>query len=168
MTDTPFTKLKNALPTLQSKWWTALLIASLMANLLIAGTVVGRFMGGHGMRGQMQQSFIQIIPRQFLDKLPQSRRHELMQALRGNRDDFKLMRQNSAAAALELAAALESPIYDAASVKAVIDKFATGRESLANKAGVVVLQIIEKLNTAERAQLASSIRDRSSHDWGKD
>lgn len=167
MTNSPFTRLKNAVPTLQSKWWTALLVASLMANLLVAGLVAGRLMGGHGMRGKMQQSFIQIIPRQFLEALPQSRRHELMQALRGNRDDFSSMQKNSAAAALELATALESPTYDTASVKAVIDKFATGRESLSMKAGDVVLQIIEKLSPDERAQLARSIRERNAQDWKK-
>jgi uncharacterized membrane protein len=168
MIKTAFNNLKNAVPMLQSKWWTTLLIASLMANLLVLGLVAGKFLGEHGLRGQEQQSVVQLIPREFLQELPVQRRHELMQALRGDREDFKLMRQKNAAAALELASVLENPNYDSAATRTVIQKFATGRESLANNAASAVEQIIDKLSVAERAQLATAIRNRNNRDWKRD
>ena len=90
--------------------------------------------------------------------------HELMSILRGNRGEFRNMRASANAAALELAIALEKPIYDSAAVQTVIDKFSTGRESLAAKAGAVVTDIIAKLTAEERMKLAAAIRDRSARE----
>ena len=164
MTDTLSSKISNAIPTLKSKWWTALLVVSLMVNLLIAGAIVGRFAGGHQMGDGRGSNFVQLIPRKFLDDLDGPRRRELMEMLRNNRDEFKQMRASANVAALELATVLENPNYDAAAVQAVIDKFSTGRESLAAKGAVVVNEIIAKLTPEERKNLAAAIRDRSAHE----
>ncbi len=164
MTDTFSSKISNAIPTLKSKWWTALLVVSLMVNLLIAGAIGGRFARGHEFGGAKGSNFVQLIPRKFLDELDGARRHELMQMLRDNRDEFKQMRASANAAALDLATALENPNYDSAAVQSVIEKFSTGRESLAAKGAVVVTDIIAKLSPEERKNLAAAIRDRSAHD----
>ena len=165
MTDTSFiNKATNAIPVLKSKWWTLILVLSLMANLLIAGAIGGRFMHGREFDDRNGSNFVQLIPRKFLEGLSGPRRHELVDLLRDNRDGFKQMRASANAAALELAQALENPSYDNASVQAVIDKFATGRESLAAKGGSVVMDIIAKLTADERKALAASIRDRSQHE----
>ena len=164
MTDTLKNKISTAVPILKSKWWTALLVLSLMANLVIAGAIGGRFAGGHGFGEGKGSNFVQLIPRKFLDDLDGPRRHDLMQMLRDNRDEFKQMRASANAAALELATALENPIYDSASVQAVIEKFSTGRESLAAKGAAVVTDIIAKLSPEERKNLAAAIRDRSMHE----
>jgi uncharacterized membrane protein len=167
MTDTPITLVEKPTPPSRSKWWKLLLIISLMANLLVAGAAVGHFFKGRHFGEPMQQNFVQLIPRKFFDDLSNDRRRELMQVLRENRDDFKNMRQKSGAAALQLATALESPTYDSAAIRGVIDDFSTGRESLAGKAGAIVFEVINKLTPEERKQLAASIRDRSAHDWKK-
>ena len=164
MTDTLSSKIGNAIPTLKSKWWTALLVVSLMANLLIAGAIGGRFARGHEFGQPKGSNFVQLIPRKFLDDLDGPRRRELMTMLRDNRDEFKQMRVSANAAALELAAALENPNYDSAAVQSVIEKFSTGRESLAAKGSAVVIEIIAKLSAEERKNLAAAIRDRSAHD----
>lgn len=161
MTDTLRSRISNAIPTLKSKWWTALLVLSLMANLLIAGAIGGRFARGHEFGQSKGSNFVQLIPRKFLDELDGPRRRELMGMLRDNRDGFKQMRASANAAALELAAALENPNYDSAAVEAVIEKFSTGRESLAAKGSGVVTEIIAKLTASERKSLAAAIRDRS-------
>jgi uncharacterized membrane protein len=165
MSDTTLTKLQNAVPVLRSKWWTFILVLSLMANLLVAGAVIGRNMHMKEFGGPMKANFVQLIPRKFFDQLPDPRRKELMKMLRDNRDEFKTMREESSKAALDLASALESQTYDAASVKALIEKFTTGRESLAGKAGAVVIEIIDKLTPQERSLLSASIRERNAHGW---
>ena len=135
-----------------------------MANLLIAGAIGGRFARGHEFGQPKGSNFVQLIPRKFLDDLDGPRRRELMTMLRDNRDEFKQMRVSANAAALELAAALENPNYDSAAVQSVIEKFSTGRESLAAKGSAVVIEIIAKLSAEERKNLAAAIRDRSAHD----
>jgi uncharacterized membrane protein len=168
MTQIPISTNEKATLSPKSKWLKALLISSLMANLLVAGAVVGHVIKGKRFGEPNRENFVQLIPRKFFKDLSISRRHELMQILRANRDDFKNTRQQSAAAAIELATALENPTYDSAAVKAVVDKFATGRESLAGKGGAVVFDVINKLSPEERQQLAASIRDRGNHDWKRD
>lgn len=164
MTDTRSSKIANAIPALKSKWWTALLVVSLMANLLIAGAIGGRFARGHEFGQPKGSNFVQLIPRKFLDDLDGPRRRELMTMLRDNRDEFKQMRVSANAAALELAVALENPNYDSTAVQSVIEKFSTGRESLAAKGSAVVIDIIAKLSAEERKNLAAAIRDRSLHE----
>ena len=161
MTETRTSKIINAVPLLKSRWWTAILVLSLMANLLIVGAIGGRFAKGHNFGGAYGSNFVQLIPRKFFEDLNHQRRRELMMMLRDNRGEFKQMRATANAAALELATALESPDYNAAAIQAVIDKFATGRESLAAKGGSVVVDIIAKLTPEERKALAAAIRDRS-------
>ena len=165
MSDSALSKLQNAVPTLRSKWWVVLLVLSLMLNLTVAGALFGRAFHGKQFGGQGKDNFVQLIPRTFFETLPDARRKELLQILRDNRDEFKAMRDASAAAALELATALENPTYDATAVKTIIDKFATGRESLAGKGGAVVENIISKLTPAERALLAAAIKDRAARGW---
>ena len=164
MTDTLSAKIGNAIPILKSKWWTALLVVSLMANLLIAGAIGGRFARGHEFGQPKGSNFVQLIPRKFLDDLDGPRRRELMTMLRDNRDEFKQMRASANVAALELATALENPNYNSAAVQSVIEKFSTGRESLAAKGSAVVIEIIAKLSAEERKNLAAAIRDRSMHE----
>lgn len=164
MTDTRITTISNAIPQLKSKWWTVILVLSLMVNLLIAGAIAGRFAMGREFGGPKGSSFVQLIPRKFIDELSFARRRELMDALRDNRDEFKQMRAAANAAALELAAVLESPTYDNAAVQAIIERFATSRESLAAKGSAIVTDIISKLTAEERKNLAAAIRDRSDHE----
>lgn len=165
MTNTTQLKVSDAIPSLQSKWWTALLGLSLMGNLLVVGAIGGHFLGGREFDGPGKKDVVQLIPRKFFDELSASRRRELLNTLRGSHDEFKTMRANSAAAALELASVLENKIFDGASVKTVVDKFATGRESMAGKASAVVVDIIDRLTPDERTKLAAAIRERNSRGW---
>ncbi len=161
MSDSVSAKIQDTVPVLRSKWWTALLVASLMVNLLVAGAAISLSIRMKEFGFPMKGNLVQLIPRKFFDKLPDARRKTLIHVLRNSRDDFKSMRAASAVAALELASVLESPAYDAAAVKAVVDKFATDRESLAGKASAAVVDIIEKLEPAERTLLAATIRERN-------
>jgi Spy/CpxP family protein refolding chaperone len=165
MTDAPSTEasitgIKRFLPQLRSRWWSALLIGSLMLNLLVGGIAIGN-VASHGPSDRlMGASYVQLIPRRFLQEMPRERRRELMEIVRNNRADLRALRKASEDSALKLAEALEKDTYTEADALAVITAFSTGSESLAAKGGSVVLDIIRKLTPEERKQLAASIRER--------
>ncbi len=163
MTGNLLEKLKNYFPTLQSRWWTGLLGLSLMANLLVAGAVIGHALHPDRFESAGRASFVQLVPRKFFMDLPGPRRKELMQDLRKDHDEMKSLRAGFQVIALKLADALDVQNYDAAAVKAVVDSFTTGSESLAGRGGVAVEYLISKLSPAERKQLAAAIRDKENH-----
>ncbi len=153
-------KLKGYMPSLRSRWWTGLLGLSLMVNLLVGGAIIGKTF--HGWRGENmgRASFVQLVPRKFMMDLPNERRRELMKNLRDDHEEMKGLRAGFQATALKLADALDVENYDAAAVKAVINNFTTGSESLAGRGGAAVEDLISKLTPAERKQLAAAIRDK--------
>jgi uncharacterized membrane protein len=152
----------NRLPSLRSRWWALVLGLSLMINLGIGGAIIGHLVNKRQMEHMVRDGFVQLVPRKFFDDLPEPRRKELMRFLRDSRHEFKAMRDASQITALQLADALDN--YDPAKVKAVIDSFATGGESMAARSGTVVMEMIAKLSPEERKQLAIAIRDRDNHE----
>jgi uncharacterized membrane protein len=164
MSNTTIEKLKSYVPSLHSRWWTGLFGLSLMANLLVGGAIIGKAL--HGGRGESmgRASFVQLVPRKFMMDLPNERRRELMKNLRDDRQEMKGFRASFQATAFKLADALEVENYDAAAVKAVIDNFTTGSESLAGRGGAAVEDLISKLTPAERKQLAAAIRDKENRE----
>jgi hypothetical protein len=158
--DTSPRGLARFLPQLRSRWWSALLIGSLMLNLLVGGIAIGNFAMNGPPDRLMGASYVQLIPRRFLQELPRERRRELMEIVRNNRADLRALRKASEDSALKLAEALEKDAYTEADAMAVITAFSTGSESLAAKGGAVVLDIIRKLTPDERKLLATSIRER--------
>lgn len=158
--------IKDAIPHLRSRWWTVLLIVSLGINLLIAGVVAGRMLGGPP-GGMILQGFGQLVPRKFFGDLPHERRQELMALIRDNRDEFKAMRDQALATALKLADVLDDANYDPEKAKAVIAEFTTGANSLAARGGAVSMALLDKLTPDERILLANAIRDRAAHEGKK-
>ncbi len=163
MTSNWLEKLNGYVPILRSRWWTGLLGLSLMANLLVAGAVIGHAIHPERYENGGRASFAQLVPRKFFMDLPGPRRKELMQNLRNSRDEMKNLRAGFQVTALKLADALDAENYDAAIVKTVIDNFTTGSESLAGRGGAVVEDLISKLTPDERKQLAAAIRDKENH-----
>ena len=143
----------------KSKWfWRTLLLVSLMINLLVAGILIGQLRQGQGAR-MMGPAFVQYVPGRFFAELPKERRHELAEALRSNRQDFKKLRGQAAENAQKLAVALEQENYDPTQVNALIDTFTTGPDSLAAGGGKVLKDFYAILTPAERKELAKDIHD---------
>jgi uncharacterized membrane protein len=164
MTGLPIEKIKAYVPSLNSRWWTGLLGVSLMVNLLVGGAIIGRaFHDRHG-ENMGRASFVQLVPRKFIIELPSDRRRELMQFMRDDHQEMKSMRAGFQATALKLADVLDVENFDAANVKAIIDNFTTGSESLAARGGAAVEDLISKLTPMERKQLAAAIRDKENRD----
>jgi uncharacterized membrane protein len=161
MTDQPEAGSARFLPRLRSRWWSALLVASLALNLLVGGIALGNYFAARSPERLMGASYVQLIPRQFFKELPRERRRELMEIVRSNRGDLRELRKASEETATKLADVLEKDTYTEADATAVINSFATGSESLAAKGGAVVLDILKKLTPEERKALAANIRERS-------
>jgi Heavy-metal resistance len=156
----PLAPARRWLPQLKSRWWTLLLGLSLMVNLLIGGMVLGRLSGHRDMERLAGVSYVQLIPRRFLQELPGERRKEMMEIIRLNRPDLRNLREATEANSVKLADVLEKPNFSLDEVRATIREFATGTESLAAKGGDVVVDIVAKLTPEERKNLASTIRER--------
>jgi uncharacterized membrane protein len=153
-------KLKAYIPILTSRWWTGVLALSIMANLIVGGALIGRKFRHSPFEDAVQNSFVQMVPRNFMEALPHERRGELMDFLRQNRKDMRSIRQDIEAKAQLFANALDAENYDAAAVKTLIEDFTIGNQSMAARGSSVVVSLIAKLTPEERKQLATAIRQR--------
>ena len=153
-------KRRFSIPEFRSPWWTALLVLSLMANLLIAGAAIGfRFHGGRGLGGFSGNSD-QLLPRKFFGDLPRERRREFMDMLRSKNDDYMQNRDASDAISLKFAVALDQPDFDQTKAKSIVDEFTSGPNSFAFQSEALILDVVNKLSPDERKSLAAAIRDR--------
>lgn len=159
MSDTSVKSWHRFIPQLRSRWWTALLGLSLMANLLIAGLVLGsRYRGDDRIMGA---NAVQIFPRSFLGDLPRDRRNELMGVVRRDMRGLREMREGSSEEILKLADALEQDSGDLSLIRPAIAGYATGPDSLAARTVKLVTGVIEKMTPEERKSLAAAIRERA-------
>ncbi len=159
MSDTSVKSWHRFVPQLRSRWWTALLGLSLMANLLIAGLVLGsRYRGDDRIMGA---NAVQIFPRSFLGDLPRDRRNELMGVVRRDMRGLREMREGSSEEILKLADALEQDSGDLSLIRPAIAGYATGPDSLAARTVTLVTGVIEKMTPEERKSLAAAIRERA-------
>ena len=150
------------MPAKSSRWWLALLIASLAINLLIGGAVVTRALMHDGPERFIGASYAQLIPRRFLAEIPRERRRVLLDILKRYRNDFHDDRDASEAVAAKLADALVVEPYDVEKVKLVINEFAGQTGKLAARGSDAALDIITLLSADERKLLADAIRERAS------
>ena len=154
-------------PAQGSRWWSALLIASLAINLFIGGAVATRILRHDGPERFIGASYTQLIPRRFFAEIDRERRRALLDILKQYRKDFRADREGSEAAAAKLADALLLEPYDVEKVKLVVNEFAGQTGKLAARGGDAALDMIALLTPEERKILAETIRDRASHGKGK-
>jgi hypothetical protein len=165
MTDQPTpdgtmpTGVKRFVPSLRSRWWTLLLGASLMLNLLIGGIVLGnRF--GHGERF-VGANMVQLLPRQFLRELPRDRRRELLEEVRQSAGNAREVRQIYATRALQLADVLEQSDPKPTDIAAALDGFSADSQAIVARSATAVRDTIAKLTPDERKTLATALRNRA-------
>ena len=154
---------RRFIPELRSPWWTALLVLSLMANLVVGGAAIGARMKGGGWQMGLMENRAQLLPRKFFAELPRDRRRELMDIFKSKKDQFAQSREAADAVTLKFADLLEQPDFDQIKIKAVIDDFTSGTASFATQGEAVILDIVAKLTPGERKDLAADIRERAAH-----
>lgn len=152
-----------------SRWWTALLIASLALNLFIGAAIATRYFTHGGPQRFIGASYTQLIPRGFFAEMPSDRRKVLLDILKQYRKDFRADRESTESVAAKLADALVTEPYDVEKVKLVVSEFAGQSGKLAARGGDAALDIITLLTPGERKVLANAIRDRASRsrNWRK-
>jgi uncharacterized membrane protein len=166
MSDDGTTTKSRYWPAQSSRWWSALLIASLALNLFIGAAIATRFFVHGGPERFIGASYTQLIPRSFFAEMPRDRRKVLLDILKQYRKDFHADREGTESIAAKLADALVSEPYDVEKVKLVVSEFAGQSGRLAARGGDAALDIIALLSPEERKVLADSIRDRANR--GKD
>jgi uncharacterized membrane protein len=144
-----------------SRWWMALLVASLAVNLFIAGAAAVRFLAPEQFERFTGSGYSPLIPRKFLADLPADRRKELGDLLRRNRTAFRKDFAEMRKLANELADALAREPYDEAAVIAAIDNHAKIAQGMVARGAEVTIEVVRKLNPEERALLAKRIRERA-------
>jgi len=162
MSDNATTTKSRYWPSQGSRWWTALLIASLALNLFIGAAIATRFFTHGGPERFIGASYTQLIPRGFFAEMPRDRRRVLLDILLQYRKDFRAEREGTEAVAARLADALVSEPYEVEKVKLVVGEFAAQSGKLAARGGDAALDIIGRLSPEERKVLAAAIRDRAS------
>jgi uncharacterized membrane protein len=162
MSDDGTTTKPRYWPSQGSRWWTALLIASLALNFFIGGAIITRFLTHGGPQRFIGASYTQLIPRGFFAEMPSDRRRILLDILLQYRKDFRADREGTETVAAKLADALVSEPYDVEKVKLVVSEFAGQSGKLAARGGDAALDIIALLSSDERKILADAIRDRAS------
>ena len=162
MSDDGTTTKSRYWPAQGSRWWPALLIASLALNLLIGGAIATRFLTHGGPQRFIGASYTQLIPRSFFAEMPSDRRRVLLDILRQYRKDFRADRDGTESVAAKLVDALVTEPYDVEKVKLVVSEFAGQSGKLAARGGDAALDIIGRLSPDERKILAEAIRDRAS------
>ncbi len=81
MSDDGTTTKSRYWPAQGSRWWSALLIASLALNLFIGGAIATRFFTHGGPQRFIGASYTQLIPRGFFAEMPRDRRRVLLDIL---------------------------------------------------------------------------------------
>lgn len=161
MSDDGTTTKSRYWPGQGSRWWSALLIASLALNLFIGAAIATRFFTHGGSQRFIGAGYAQLIPRGFFAEMPRDRRKILLDVLRQYRKDFRAEREGTESVAAKLADALVNEPYDVEKVKLVVGEFATQSGKLATRGGDAALDIIGRLSPDERKILADAIRDRA-------
>ena len=154
---------KSWLPDTSHGFWRICLLASLMVNLIVLGSLLGHNYRRNPMDRMSAANYMQFVPPRFFAELPRDRRKELGEAFRSNKPDFEKLRQQSVGNAEKVAAELVKPDFDAARIATLIDGFTTGPDSVAAKGGAVLKDFYAKLTADERALLAEAITDRAEH-----
>lgn len=166
MSDDGTTTKTRYWPARGSRWWSALLIASLALNLFIGAAIATRFFTHGGPQRFIGASYTQLIPRSFFAEMPSDRRKVFLDILKQYRKDFRADREGTESVAAKLAEALVSEPYNVEKVKLVVGEFAGQSGKLAARGGDAALDIIALLSPEERKVLADAIRERASR--GKD
>ncbi len=161
MSDDATTTKPRYWPAQGSRWWSALLIASLALNLFIGGAIATRILTRDGPQRFIGASYVQLIPRRFFAEISGDRRKVLLDILRQYRKDFRAEREGTESVAAKLADALVTEPYHVEKVKLVVSEFAGQSGKLAARGGDAALDIIGRLSPDERKILAEAIRDRA-------
>jgi len=135
-----------------SRWVKALLVLSLGANLLIAGTAIGIAVTGAPPRERSPDAVA------FLSfALPQEHRNALREQLVSRRDELRTNRSAVVQLRRQMIQALEAEPFDISAVEEILQRQRAQFLSLGELAHSALLERIEMLSPEERAIYVKSL-----------
>jgi uncharacterized membrane protein len=138
-----------------------LLVVSLAFNIATLGAIGTRAFVNERMERLVGPSYTQLVPRRFLTDIPKERREELRGVFRGYREAFRETREGLRAAALGLAAVLETSPTDDAAIISKIEGFSSAGNAIIGEGGRLARDMISKMTPDERKLLGKRIRERA-------
>lgn len=156
--------MANELIKPKKSWMKYLLIVSLGFNLLIVGLVVGAKIGGYGHKGghHADGSGLRVLMR----SLPDSKRGEVRQYFRDNRDKMRANGDAMGASLDTIGAAISVQPFDS---EALNEAFVGQRAHIAvitQDAQKAFVAIIASMTDAERTKFVENMKERR-HKWEK-
>jgi uncharacterized membrane protein len=140
-----------------------ILVISLAFNLAVAGAIVAhKVVGPHAHHRGGGPGFDYIMPRSFFFELDRDRRNELVDELRGHRDEFRTMRKGLREHARKLAAALRTEPFDAGAVSQALAAYEGSTNAMMARGRTIATDFYAKLTAEERKVLADEIEHRAS------
>jgi uncharacterized membrane protein len=155
MSDTP------AAPARRWTWRDVLLVASLAINLAVLGIVAAQYMRKERAVRLMGPAYNELLPRAFVQALPEARRAEVVAAMRDSRRDFREQRRELRAAALKVADALDAEPFDAAGLDRAVDAYRAEVGDLVTQGTGFALATFRTLSPPERKLVAEKLRQRA-------
>lgn len=131
------------------RWLFAVLLLSLMANMLFVGLAAGRMWAhshGHGWQSHRRGDRFGA----FLNALPVARRQELDALLHPNRDAMRQGREELRRLRGEIQAAITKEPFDRSELEAAIARVGAFRQSLRDKATRELVEAVAKMTAEER------------------
>ncbi len=156
MSDAPVTP-----PRRRWSWRDVLLVASLAANLAVLGAVAAQYVRNERVPRLMGPAYNELLPRAFVQALPEARRDEIVAALRHNRREFREQRRELRAAALKVADALAAEPFDAAALDRAVDAYRAEVGGLVAQGTGFALATFRALSPPERKLVAEKLRQRA-------
>jgi uncharacterized membrane protein len=155
MSDTP------SASTRRWTWRDVLLIASLAVNLAVLGIVAAQYFRKERVARLMGPAYNELLPRAFVQSLPEDRQASIVAAMRDNRREFRQQRRELRDAALKVADALAAEPFDEAALDRAIGAYRTEVGDLVTQGTGFAMSMFRGLTPAERKLVAEKLRGRA-------
>lgn len=142
-------------------WRDVLLVGSLVVNLAVLGVVAAQYFRNERPPRLMGPAYNELLPRAFVQALPEGRRAEVVAALRDNRREFRKQRRELRAAALRVADALAAEPFDPAGLDRAVAAYRAEVGDLVAQGTGFALSTFRTLGPGERRLLAEKLRQRA-------
>jgi uncharacterized membrane protein len=150
-----------AAPSRRRSWRDVLLVASLAVNLAVLGIVAAQYLRKERAVRLMGPAYNELLPRAFVQALPEERRAAILGALRDSRRDFREQRRELRAAALTVADALDAEPFDAAALDRAVAAYRAEVGDLVTEGTSFAVTMFKGLTPAERKLIAEKLRGRA-------
>ena len=132
------------------RWLWAVLLASLMINMVVVGVFAGRMWAHHGHGGYRHEGGVQG----FLKGLPEARQQELGALVKANREGLRAERTRIRALKQAVREAITREPFDRAALEAALTEVSVARQGLRARAASDLADLVARMTPQERQLFA--------------